>query len=416
MVEADLVIARFTGEGNIDTSYNSEGFNIFDPTFSNDALNEMIELKVPPHAGKLVAVGTVTRSSGSSGLIITRYNADGSTDEGFGLNGYYLHTGPEATIAGNDIVELSDGTLVAVGSYDADGLIIKLRDNGTLDTSFATAGQLKLRGANYPSVLSINAVAIDHDNKIVVAGADDSDIYMARMDVTGSLDNSFNSSGELTLDLSLIESIEDIAIDADNTIVGVGKHGSNGLLLRVLASGTLDTAGFAASDGYLSLDLDPVASANSDNLKRVKIKASGKIVAAGDSTDAISTIVVAQINSNGTVDTTFDTDGIVTHNYGVGSGKALAMTLDSKEQILLTGFNSNGDDDDIFIARITATGAKDTLFNGANGGILFDYAAAEMATAILALSDDTLMIAGADNLNLFPEQFFFVQQLKLVQP
>jgi uncharacterized delta-60 repeat protein len=414
-VEPDLVVARFTTDGILDSSYSSDGFNTFDPTFSSDTLNEMIELSIPPHAGKFIAVGTSGPGNGSK-LIVTRYNIDGLTDESFGINGYYLHTGEETTITGQDIVELSDGTLVAVGSYDADGLLVKLKNDGTLDTTFGSAGKVLITDLNE---LSLNAVAIDNDNNIVVAGTDDipnGDIYIARMDVTGSMDGTFNNSGELILDFGLTGSIKDIAIQTDNAIVAVGSLGSDGLLLRVLASGNLDTAGFAVNDGYLSLDLDPNSVSNTDSLKRVKLKANGTIVAAGDSTSgSIPSIVVTQISSNGVVDTDFDSDGIVTYNYGSGNAKAYGMTLDSNEQILLTGFNSNGATDDIFIARITATGAKDLLFNS-NGGILFDYGAAEAATAILALSDDTLMIAGAGELNLFPTPFFFVQKLKLVQP
>jgi uncharacterized delta-60 repeat protein len=415
-VEPDLVVARFTTDGILDSSYSSDGFNTFDPTFSSDTLNEMIELSVAPHAGKFIAVGTSGPGNGSK-LIVTRYNIDGSTDESFGIDGYYLHTGEETTITGQDIVELSDGTLVAVGSYDDYGLIVKLRTDGKLETSFNSTGELKINGVS--SELSLNAVAVDNDNNIVVAGTDDisnGDIYIARMNTAGFFDSSFASNGEFTLDLGLVESIEDIAIQADNAIVAVGSRGSHGLLLRVLANGNLDTAGFATNDGYLSLDLDPNSVSNTDSLKRVKLKANGTIVAAGDSTSgSIPSIVVTQISSNGVVDTDFDSDGIVTYNYGSGNAKAYGMTLDSNEQILLTGFNSNGTTDDIFIARITATGAKDLLFNS-NGGILFDYGAAEAATAILALSDDTLMIAGAGMLNLFPTPFFFVQKLKLVQP
>jgi hypothetical protein len=89
--------------------------------------------------------------------------------------------------------------------------------------------------------------------------------------------------------------------------------------------------------------------------------------------------------------------------------------LDASERILITGYNSNGSNDDIFVARITATGTKDTLFNS-SGGILFNYNSAESASAIKVRTNGTVVIAGADNLNLFPTSFFFIQQLKLVQP
>jgi hypothetical protein len=121
-----------------------------------------------------------------------------------------------------------------------------------------------------------------------------------------------------------------------------------------------------------------------------------------------------QVNSNGTLDTSFDTDGIVSHNYGSGGSKILG--LDSSENILVTGFNSNGSNDDVFIARVTPTGTKDALFNGGTGAILVNYGVTEMATAIGVRADGSVVIAGADNLNLFPTDFFFVQKYNLVEP
>ena len=94
----------------------------------------------------------------------------------------------------------------------------------------------------------------------------------------------------------------------------------------------------------------------------------------------------------------------------------MGLALDANDNILITGYNSNGTDEDILIARILNTGVKDTLFNGSAGGILFDYNSNERASAILVRSDGTLVIAGGDNLNLFPASFFFIQKINLVEP
>ena len=411
-IEPDAVVARFTPTGALDTSFNTDGFNSLDPTYTADTLNEMIELTTAPHAGKFVAVGT-SGSEGGSKLIVARYHADGSQDETFGSNGYYVHISEEATITGQDIVELTDGKLVAVGTFDGEGLVLMIKSDGTLETSFASGGEKKLNGEGFELIL--NAVAIDNSNKIVIGGNDADDIYLARMELTGILDNTFATDGVAVISLFDTTAIADIAVLSDNAIIAVGQKGNYGLVAKINSTGALDISGFASGDGYVSQDLDPDSGTNVDILKRVKIKSDGKIVVAGYSTSAEPNNILVQFNSNGTLDTTFSNDGIASHNYGVGTAQTLALALDASDNILLTGFNSNGSNDDIFVARVTATGNKDTLFNN-TGGKLFDYTGAEAATAILVRSDGTLVIAGADNLNLFPTNFFFLQKLNLIEP
>lgn len=426
-VEPDMLVARFTTAGVLDTTFSDDGFNTLDPTFSIDSLNEIIELTVAPNVGKFAAVGTSGSGNGSK-LIVTRFNADGSTDETFGINGYYLHTGVETTITGQDIVEQSDGKLVAAGSFDADGLVVRIQTTGMIDGTFGSGGAKVLTCA--PATMALTAVSIDKNSKLVVAGTAsnvNNNIYMARLNFDGSLDTSidadpglsFNgSAGFIDLDMGSSESIYDIATLSDGSIIAVGQKGINGLIVKILENGTLDSAGFAPNDGYISMDLSPDFGSNIDILKRVKIKSDGKIVAAGYTTNPIANVVI-QLNGNGSIDTAFDTDGIASYDYGSGDAKTLALTFDATENILITGLNRNAsNDDDIFVGRITATGAADPLFNGATGGILFPYDnnQNEMATAIIARADGTIIIAGADNLNLFPTSFFFVQKLKLVEP
>ncbi len=411
-INADVAVARYTAAGILDTSFGGAGLNSIDPTFSTDVLNEMVELNTSPNAGKFVAVG----SSGNN-LIVARYLATGVLDETFGKNGYYTLMGLSAVFEGRDIIELSDGRLVIVGREDNKGLVVMLDNTGTPDTTFGTAGIKTHTGA---TSLVFNAVIVDSNGKIVVGGTNtngsNKDLFFARMDLTGNPDAPFSSDGTVNIDLTANDDVLDIVELTGGAFIAVGKHDNNGLIVKILNNGTMDTATFGTGNGFMSIDLDPAASVNVDTLRRVKIKADGRIVAAGYTTNSQPLNTLVQVNSNGTLDTSFDTDGIVSHNYGSGGSKILGLALDSSENILVTGFNSNGSNDDIFIARVTPTGAIDTLFNGSTGAILVNYGATEMATAIQVRADGSVVIAGADNLNLFPTDFFFVQKYKLVEP
>ena len=289
-----------------------------------------------------------------------------------------------------------------------------LNTDGALDGSFGTGGQ---KTHDSGTLLILNTVDVGGDGKIVVGGTRTSggtDIFIMRMDNTGAADTGFGSAGVLEPDLGANERVLDLVVQSDNSIIAVGGVGSPALIAKITNTGILDT-GFASGSGYMSLDLDPVASVNVDTLRRVKVRSDGKIVAAGNTTDAQPASIVVQVNSNGTVDTTFSSDGITSHNFGSGGAKVYGLDLDTSNRILVTGYNNNGSTDDIFVARITTTGTKDTLFNS-SGGKLFDYGAAESATVIKVRSDGSLVIAGADNLNLFPTAFFFIQKIKLVEP
>ncbi|MFT4924717.1 MAG: putative delta-60 repeat protein, partial [Phenylobacterium sp.] len=413
-IEPDIVVARYTTAGVLDTSFDTDGFNILDPTFSTDSLSEMIELTVAPHTGKFIAVGTSGAGSFQQ-LIVARFNADGSQDETFGNNGHFVHRGDEATIVGKDIVELSDGKLVAVGAFDLGGLIVMLTNDGILETNFNTVGHMKLTS----NEVILNAVAVDSASNIIVAGTDGSslkDLYMAKMNLSGVMDTSFSGDGIAIISLSASLQIEDMALQSDNTMIVVGQKSIQGFVAKVRTTGTLDTSFAPAGNGYVSLDLDPDNAGNTDILKRVKIKSDGKIVAAGYSVISQATNVILQLNSNGSVDTTFDTDGIASHQYGTGNTKTFGLALDTTEKIVITGYGENGTDQDIFVARVDALGAIDTLFNDATGGILFDYTNNESATAVLVQSDGTIVIGGSGKLNIFPTDFFFIQKLKLVEP
>ncbi|SFC62439.1 Ig-like domain-containing protein [Pseudoalteromonas denitrificans] len=421
--EPDLLIVRFSTAGALDSSFNTKGYNIFDPTFSNDALSKVIELTVAPHTGKFIAIGS---SEINKRLIVARYNSNGLLDETFGSNGYFIKQDAVNSFTGKDIVELSDGRLAAVGGVAGSGFVTMLTTSGTPDNSFGSSGEYKTASLG----LTFNAIKLNA-SKLVIGGTSNNsgteDIYLTRMDLSGSLDNSFGSNGVATFDLIVgqnpaeEETVEDIAVLTDGSIIIVGvKHYSEGnptgLIVKVTASGVLDTSGFVVGTGYLLLDLDPQNFSNVDMLYEVKIDSNGKIIAVGSTTQGQTSIVVIQLNSNGSVDTNFDLDGIVSHNYGSGNGAALSLVLDTTNKIFITGYNNNGTNEDVFIAKITQTGVKDTSFNGANGGILFDYNSNERAFSILISSDGSLVIGGGDNLSSYPNSFFYIQKIKLLEP
>lgn len=410
----DIAIARFQSDGTLDNSFDNDGKNRLDANFSTDELKEIIELQVAPHAGKFVAVGYANANI----LIAARYQADGQLDATFGENGYFQLQTDNVDYQGHDIIEQSDGKLAIAGlqktSSLTSGLVVKLNPDGQLDNSFGTNGIVTHTGG---SELKFYAIAIDNSGNLIVAGSNDNtnkDVFLMRLTgAAGTPDAGFGGDGTANIDLGQDEQILDITTITGGAILATGVRGSEGLVIKIKNDGSLSSDDFGSGNGYIALDLDPLSSTNVDTLRKIVTRPDNRIVLAGHTEDSQAANILVQLNGNGTPDTTFDSDAIVSHNYGNGDAKTLALALDANNNILISGYNSNNGSKDIFVARVTATGTKDTDFNGNDGAILFDYGQDESTSALLVKADGSLIIAGSDNLNMFPTAFFFVQQVLL---
>jgi uncharacterized delta-60 repeat protein len=189
------------------------------------------------------------------------------------------------------------------------------------------------------------SVAIQSDGKLVVAGKNDSDFAIARYNTDGSLDTSFSGDGKQTTDFGGSDYIQSIAIQSDGKIVAVGAKfyaGFDFAMARYNTDGSLDTS--FDSDGKVTTDFGNF----SDVASGVAIQSDGKIVAAGK---AGSGFGLARYNANGSLDTDFDSDGKVTTGFGDWDGIGAGLALLSDGRLVVAGTASLGGTSDIAIAR-----------------------------------------------------------------
>src|SRR6185369_13906608 len=108
----------------------------------------------------------------------------------------------------------------------------------------------------------------------------------------------------------------------------------------------------------------PAVSAGSSEAKGVVIQPNGKIVATGFAVNGLVTnIATVRVNPDGSLDTTFDGDGIAITDFGVGEeGHAVALQQDGK--IVVAGDTLNGTNNDIALVRYNTNGTLDTTFDG----------------------------------------------------
>src|SRR5688572_14579550 len=183
---------------------------------------------------------------------------------------------------------------------------------GTLDATFgATTGKLTTPlGAGDDKATS---VALQPDGKIVVGGyshnGGNKDFAVARYAADGTLDASFDGDGKVTTAIgSADEEILGLALQSDGKIVAVGYRtaGSDNdwALVRYNTDGSLDTT-FDGDGGVVTsvLDLNLVCA--------VAIQSDGRIVVGGyAATGGHNVFSVARYNTDGSLDTSFDGDGI----------------------------------------------------------------------------------------------------------
>ena len=225
--------------------------------------------------------------------------------------------------------------------------------DGDLDTTFDSDGKVTTAiGSGTDRAFS---VAIQSDGKIVVAGLSNNgsndDFALVRYNTDGTLDTNFDSDGKVTTAIgSGNEQALSVAIQSDGKIVAAGRssNGSNDdfALVRYNTDGTLDTT--FDSDGKVTTAIG----SGTETAYSVAIQSDGKIVAAGFSFNGSNNdVALVRYNTDGTLDTNFDSDGKVTTDIGSYNDYARSVAIQSDGKIVVAGFSNNGSNDDFALVR-----------------------------------------------------------------
>lgn len=201
--------------------------------------------------GKIIAVGS-SAANGGERAIAVRLNTDGSPDTSFGNGGEWLSEDQYFLIA-NEVLIQPDDKIVITGRGAGYTKIVRLDPDGVYDNSFGTNGQSNLN----IWVVSGQSVMIDMelqpDGKILVSGYKNPESAIIRLNEDGTLDSSFGVSGKAFVKPSLFgpgsSSVYGlkIGLSADNSILvaGVYNHPSKpspGFVIRFDSAGQIDAS------------------------------------------------------------------------------------------------------------------------------------------------------------------------------
>jgi uncharacterized delta-60 repeat protein len=174
----DVALLRYNTDGTLDLPFGgtSTGMVITDIGSSSNYANA-VALQAD---GKIVVAGNAfaNPSANASDIAVLRYNTDGTLDTtGFGSPNGYVTTSIGAFDDGFAVAVQSDNKIVVAGNADAgmgDRLaLLRYNANGSLDSSFGTGG-IVTRAASGPSTIAgAFGVALQPaDGAIVVVGYD----------------------------------------------------------------------------------------------------------------------------------------------------------------------------------------------------------------------------------------------------
>ncbi len=260
------------------------------------------------------------------------------------------------------------GDFTTIVGVNGQNRVARLNIDGTLDRTFRT-------GVGFNN--TVQALAVQPDGKTIVGGLFTSydfisRAYLARLNVDGAVDNTFNSANN---GANINNPVHALALQADGKVVIGGAftivYGApRNSIARMNANGTIDVT------------FTPGGGANGA-VRAVALQSDGKVLIGGDFTSFNGTprSHIARLNTNGTLDATFDP--------GTGAnGTVNAIAVTSTGGILIGGtFTTVNGSTATRLAQLTSSGALDGTFNAGAG-------ANDYVSAIVIQPDGRLLVSG----------------------
>jgi uncharacterized delta-60 repeat protein len=340
------------------------------------------------------------------GFALTRYNRDGSLDPTFDGDGRVTTEFDFREDEAFAVAIQADGKIVAAGRAflpdTSDFALVRYNPDGSLDTTFDGDGKVH---ADFSLGLDeARGVAIQTDGKIVAAGwatvAGSRDFAVARFNVDGSLDPTFGLGGKVTTDFDFDrDEARGLVLQADGRIVAAGVANITGpgdgpsidnmALARYNPDGSLDTT--FDGDGLVTSRF----ASGSAEAHAVDIQSDGRIVVAGSAFSAGAPVFAfARYDGAGALDTAFDGDGKVTTQFAQDDG-ARAVTIQGDGRIVAAGYTffSPGQSD-FALARYNTDGSLDTVFGGGGGKVTTGFGSFDHANGVALQADGRIVAAG----------------------
>ena len=361
------VLIRLNQNGLADTTFGNNGIVQTDVDFLDTPFDVVHQSN-----GKILVGGSYTIQSPSTGVFpispyVARYNSNGTLDTTFGNNGILKITNFNTitTTNAHSVIPLNDGKIMVSVFGNGNGFygaLIKLNEDGTIDTTFSTNGILKFDNTGYKFHV-INSILTD-DNKLLLCGADRTvsnnfKSAVIKLNLDGTYDSTFGDNGKLILDIfsttsgSSFEYFKDLKKCPDGNIIAGGWLSNNNSMIKFTQLGQL-ISNFGAN-GILQ---NYYVNSNNSNVlySDLDIQNDNKIIVGSSLTnDGIVPIYkIIRLSENGSLDLTFNSTGDILADITSGSDFFRTLKVDNQNSIIMSGRSVVNNNSDITHSKIVS--------------------------------------------------------------
>ena len=335
-------------------------------------------------------------------LMITRRLPNGTADNSFGVNGQVRTTFGFQYCDTYEIEQLSDGGILIAGMANGNSAMLKLLENGSIDSTFGTNGRVIYSFG--PSVGSrIRSLEIDQNDRIIAVGEAYNydnlsfDLAAIRFNSNGSVDSSFGTSGNVKIDMqgrNDLGSCSALLPDGKIIIAGnaVNNEGnSNFAMMRLTPDGTLDLS--FGNSGKVILTIN---SGYNETFENLHILEDQSILAVGTSAGDFA---VLKFDASGNQIQAFGNQGYTTIDFDDYQDNGFEILVDNENRILLGGYGSAVAVGGLFhaaLVRLTPDGQMDATFGTDGKWINTLGQTGSEIYSMQWLPDGKLQIAGAN--------------------
>jgi uncharacterized delta-60 repeat protein len=372
---------RLFAAGELDTTFGNAGLVLTDVPATDAGFDRGLVV-LPMSDGKVVTVGSAIVNDPNSGVtpnrgVITRLKSDGTPDTSFGQNGIAVIAVPGwESFKPTDAVFKSDGGLILMGfvqrlkAASPEDII----EGGMVRFNVSSLGVPDFGGqtnvATTTSITSFSHFLRQGDGKILISSKTDSGTpgdfdddlpVILRLNGDGTPDNTFGTGGSFTLAAASFGrefggNPRGLALRSDGRIILTGRDGdSTTEIAQLNSNGTIDST-FGGGDGVIDI------TSTQWQFDQIAPAPDGGFYATAWIHRNPLPLSIVKLKADGTVDSTFSN----------GSFPDVVLALDAKMivqndgKILIAGTTQNFHDDpdrsDPLIVRFNSNGTRDTTF------------------------------------------------------
>lgn len=412
--------AAHAANGDLDTSFGTNGVARI------DGIQPVYPAVAVQPDGRIVVCDDIQGDGSGYDFYVVRFEPDGARDMTFGIGGAVaipfdpLGFGLDLCRA---VAIEPDGHIVVAGYRILDDFpdpeldaiaVARIDADGTLDAGFGEGGLLAFMFDGFDKGGAATSLAIDAEDRIVIAGWVKAPDYaqrlgVARINTDGTFDATFGDGGQATVvppSDTVSDSANAIALDTEGRIVLAAARNRDAVVMRLLDDGSLDAT--FGDDGVANAGLD--ATLQPPAFWAIAIDEDDHPIAAGsrwpNQGDYTETTMAVRFQTDGSLDPSFGANGVADVRFGLGGdyddqsgAAALAIQPDGKLVLVGSAVRNGGRDGyAATVARLGTDGVLDTTFSG-DGKAVFDvstHARADQSLNGVAMQGTEIIAVGGN--------------------